>query len=613
VFCAPGRTVDAPRAARVQAQSLGRGILCLLLWLACAHSLAAQEVQDPRAQEEQAELQRRQYDAETPKTIVELQPFRRTEAVNIGGGAGASGRASLVDLNPAIGAWYLLQLRLPGETTERSYHLQTSAPGERLSLDGEFPDGIRVIDGDRERTCALWSGSAATPILKAAAIPTPYVPLCDGRVYLRNPTRGHKTLLESVTDFLRDNVWGGEEMLKFVRDSVLRDRQLETEPLFGSGSDSGSAVPQAATAPIPAAIDATAMDHVMSRGELGLDLDVPPAELLAVGQWYPLRREPGMFASVIEPRVVDGAILRSHPDVVKPLENVEAKAVVYLIAFDLAKFDFGFALGTDHPRVGWSERTLPQARDDRLPGPDGIDTLKPLVPTGMVPPPLVPRVAATFTGGFKRAHSAFRSGELAQRNHGSHYGFVEEGVIASKLQPGLATLYVMADGRLEMKTWTEVDNNHLSDVRYARQNGVPLVDYDESRQISVPGALVARWGAGNWSGTAEGQLRAQRGGACLQETAAGRFLIYAYFSGATPSAMARVFQAYRCRYAMQMDMNALEHTYLAVYSSINGQRVVEHLVGGMSVLDDQKGDAVVPRFVGYADNRDFFYVIRRVP
>jgi hypothetical protein len=138
-----------------------------------------------------------------------------------------------------------------------------------------------------------------------------------------------------------------------------------------------------------------------------------------------------------------------------------------------------------------------------------------------------------------------------------------------------------------------------------------LIDFDEERQISAPGALVGRWGAGNWSGSQDNQLRTQRAGACLQQTATGRFLIYGYFSGATPSAMARVFQAYRCRYAMQMDMNALEHTYLAVYSSINGQRVVEHLVEGMSVLDDQKGDAVVPRFVGYADNRDFFYVMRR--
>jgi hypothetical protein len=32
----------------------------------------------------------------------------------------------------------------------------------------------------------------------------------------------------------------------------------------------------------------------------------------------------------------------------------------------------------------------------------------------------------------------------------------------------------------------------------------------------------------------------------------------------------------------------------------------------MSVLDKSAGDEVIPRFLGYPDNRDFFYVMRRV-
>ncbi len=609
----PDRAAGALPASASPRRSARRRRLGLLCLIVLAPILLARVVAPAFAQDDAREVQRRQYDADVPKTIIELQPFRRTETTDIAGAGDASGQAALVNLNPAVGSWYLLQLRMPGEATARSYHLQTSKSGERLSLDSGFPDGILVSEGDRTQKCALWTGGLAAPLAQAAAVAAPYVPLCGGRVYLRNPTRGHKTLLESVTDFLRDNVWGGEEVLKFVRDSVLSDRQLQTGTLASSGGPAGSTASPAATTPTPAAIDAASATAVMPRGELGLELDVPAAELLAVGRWYPLRDEPGMFASVVEPRVIDKGILQADRDVVNALGDVEANAVVYLIAFDLSKFDLGFALGTDHPRVGWSDRTLPRERDDRLPGPDGIDTLKPLVATGMVAPPAIPRVAATFTGGFKRQHSAFKWGELATRNHGSHYGFIEEGVVASKLQPGLATLYVTADGGLDMKTWTEADNDKLPSVRSARQNGVPLIDFDETTRASVPGALVARWGPGNWSGTAEGQLRAQRGGACLQETAAGRFLIYAYFSGATPSAMARVFQAYRCRYAMQMDMNALEHTYLAVYRSVGGQRVVEHLVKGMSVLDEVKGDLVVPRFLGYADNRDFFYVLRRAP
>ena len=75
--------------------------------------------------------------------------------------------------------------------------------------------------------------------------------------------------------------------------------------------------------------------------------------------------------------------------------------------------------------------------------------------------------------------------------------------------------------------------------------------------------------------------------------------------------MARVFQAYGCRYAMQLDMNALEHTYLAVYQREGSRLLVQHLIQGMSVLDKSEGGNYVPRFLGYADNRDFFYVMKR--
>jgi len=83
------------------------------------------------------------------------------------------------------------------------------------------------------------------------------------------------------------------------------------------------------------------------------------------------------------------------------------------------------------------------------------------------------------------------------------------------------------------------------------------------------------------------------------------------FSAATPSAMARVFQAYQCRYAMLLDMNALEHTYLALHQRIGSRIILQHLIKGMSQLDRSSNGAIVPRFVGYPDNRDFFSVMER--
>jgi hypothetical protein len=151
----------------------------------------------------------------------------------------------------------------------------------------------------------------------------------------------------------------------------------------------------------------------------------------------------------------------------------------------------------------------------------------------------------------------------------------------------------------------------LCRIRHARQNGVALVEYDSATKASRPGPLVGSWGAGNWSGSADEKLRTVRGGLCLQEGEGRRFLTYSFFSSATPSAMARVFQAYGCRYAMLLDMNALEHTYLALYRLDGARLVTEHLVDGMDVLDQSGPGGYLPRFVGFPDNRDFFYVLRR--
>ena len=170
-------------------------------------------------------------------------------------------------------------------------------------------------------------------------------------------------------------------------------------------------------------------------------------------------------------------------------------------------------------------------------------------------------------------------------------------------------MYALIDGTVGMKTWTEADNALLPRLRDARQIGVALVEQDSAGAPAV-GALVDQWGPGNWSGSAQGQLRALRAGACLLPSS-GRYLVYGYFSAATPPTMARVFQAYGCRYAMHLDMNALEHTYLAIYTRQGQRMAVQHLVKGMSVLDKQSGAELLPRFLGFADNRDFFYLLRR--
>jgi hypothetical protein len=358
-------------------------------------------------------------------------------------------------------------------------------------------------------------------------------------------------------------------------------------------------------------IDSKYADHVLTSANLGIDLEGRETTGMTPGAWYAARGSQGVYVSILQPNLVDATILQSYRKLVNNLDGVETSSLCYLVAFDLDQFELGYALGTEHPKVGWSDHMPQQMRNPALPGPDGIGTISPLIATGLVGPEEARNTIATFTGGFKRTHGAFKYGDLALRNHGSHYGFIENGVVFSKLEPGLATAFVLDDGSFEMKTWAEADNKLLARIRHARQNGVPLIEFDFGSQSPVPGALVRLWGPGNWSGSEDMKLRTMRAGAALQRNHGKRFLIYAVFSDATPSAMARIFQAYRCDYGMLLDMNALEHTYLALYRRSGSQIFVDHLVKGMGELEKSASGELIPRFLGYADNRDFFYVMRR--
>jgi hypothetical protein len=422
--------------------------------------------------------------------------------------------------------------------------------------------------------------------------------------------KGHRTTLESATDFLRDKIWGGEKLVVFVRDVFFKDAYLDKAVTTPATKDLYDK--KIANRPGPALLDPEFADRAVVPAKLGIHTRQSAKHGIALGRWYAAQDNPGVYISALQPNAIAPQILQHHTTVAKRLDKVEATALVYLVAFDLGQFDLGFALGTEHPRVGWSDRVRHHKELNKaLPGPDGIGNLAPLVTTGIINPQHVPTTVATFTAGFKRTHGAFRYGDLALNNHGSHYGFIEHGVVFSKLQPGLATILVRDDGSVHMKTWTESDNQYLAKIQHARQNGVAIVEFDSETQKPVPGPLVSQWGGGNWSGSADKKLRTLRAGICMQESRAGRFLIYGYFSSAAPSAMARGFQAYGCRYAMHLDMNALEHTYLAVYRRQGEKVAIEHLIQGMNVLDKSEGAQYIPRFVGYADNRDFFYVMRR--
>ncbi|RYZ68562.1 MAG: hypothetical protein EOP09_09335 [Proteobacteria bacterium] len=461
-------------------------------------------------------------------------------------------------------------------------------------------------NGEKQQ-CDLWGNSGKSAIYAARAANSPYAKLCGSELYLRNKIDGYKTTKEWVVEFLRSNVAGGETITTLVKETVYKDSFL----IKSEGAGSGGEIIDLPDGPEVAKLNPKLRGEPITAKEMGISVEGGRADSMDAGRWYRSDKQSGVFVSAIEPRAIDEGILKSHLSYVKGLDNVEMGAAAYLIAFDVGSFDLSFAMGTDHPAVGWSDRTLPEVRDSSLKGPDGFSTIAPITPTGLIPPYVADRVTGIFTGGFKRDHGAFHWGDLARQNRGSHYGFVENGVVLSELQPDLATLVVYKDGLVDFKTWKEADRETISRVRFARQNGVPIIDFDPVEKKGVPGRYVSNWTLGNWSGSQDRKFRSLRAGLCMAQRGSRKFLIYGYFSSMTPTGMARVFEAYNCSYAMHLDMNALEHTYMALYPpKTSGDRVPQHLVRGMKVLDERfKGN--VPRYMGYPDNRDFFYFSRK--
>jgi hypothetical protein len=546
--------------------------------------------------------QREAYDAVRAKTVLDLQLFRTTQTAL----DSETGRhLTWISTNPAVGAWYVLEVRTEPDGQAASFHIENPDPAKQTVRfdDGSTP-ALEIASQKGSERCIPWANDGAS-LSAARQSGLAYASLCEGRLFLRNHVTGARTNIETTTDFLRDNVWGGESIVRFVRDTFFKDSKLENSETVGSGGANG-----AADGPPPMKGKVSAREQRVISTLLSLGIGGTDPGKMTIGQWYPIVGLDGVFVSAFEPRAISDEILKSPG--ANRLDSVEAEATGYMTAFDMNMFDIGYAVGTDHPALGWSSRPPASVRPRGLPGPDGIDSAKPLVTLGMLNPVIASNAVATFTAGFKRQHGAFKFGDMATFNLGHHYGFIEKGVILSKLQPGLSTLYGLIDGRIGMKTWTEEDNALLPLIRFARQNGVPLVETDATTGQAKPGDRVTLWGAGNWSGSAEAELRTLRAGACMVSNEGREFLLYGYFSTATPSAMARAFMAYGCSYAMLLDMNALEHTYLALYVPRNGQVHVQHLLPGMALIEKKAPDGtIIPRFIGFADNRDLFYLTRK--
>ncbi len=537
------------------------------------------------------------------KALFQLQPYKQETTATYQDGFFRS--SSLLNLNTNINSWYLLDL-IDKDGVETTYNILPVSDDLKLSLDPvtpklviwEYPNNIYRCDIHNEIAKVVAAGRHTK---------FSHLSVCNDQLLIVIKQDGSRSMIERGAEILR---WLGgdaaESVINAAKYSIFNDKYLIRERTGESAeswqeTDNSNGLPRAS-------IEARYKHTTIPTHHLGLVTEKAEKSLLA-GKWYPLRNYPDVYTSLIMPGMVSWEIQHSHRDRVNPLGSEEKGAVVYLMAFSLSKYTLGWGHGTDHPGVGWSPRAIHITKDNPY-GPDGFNRMDPLIPLGNVPPFHWAETIGTISGGFQNRHSAFRYGELSKTNKAHQYGFMENGVMLASPNEGLATIIIYKDGRVELKRWTAQDREKLPSIRHLRQNGVPLIHRDEEGH-GIPGKYVKFWSQGNWSGTADKQLMAPRGAACLIETPQDNYMVYAYFSGATPSAMARVFQAYGCSFALQLDMNSPGQAYASLFrpKGDGSSFDIELLVTNMHMY--MGGHKTSPRYFIKPDYKDFFYIMQR--
>ncbi len=561
---------------------------------------------------------------EKADNVVDFQPYRvRTSITNSNGD-----EIGLTNLNPLAGVWYVLDMKIGGQTTNA--HLEAAAlrgqPAERPKL-ALYRDGLEVTQpGQPAKQYPLWpaSGSAAAELaslapneLNPAPQPVqafldddktsaPYYPICDGLVLVRKQRGGSMSRLEYATDLLRTSKMGSW-FVEAAKPYLIAPPELGEEHREAT---SGNEQPVETAPPRSADVAIKKQDLNCKSPKLGIKTDAPEDKYY-YGKWYQATGNPHVFAGMMKPTAAPEEMLASYSDRVGPIgmhdrANKEADALVYLVAFDLEHFRFGYSLGADQPKVEWSTRAAKTPGG----GPDGFGNVKPLSTVGALPPYYLPYVAATFVGGFKREHGAFRANDFAKGKNGNHFGFEEAGVVCSALQPGLATVAITRDGDIDLLTWPEKADELSNRYLWIRQNCAPIIEGIDDQGASIPGRFVNNWRGGEWSGDQNGNVVTLRSGVAIQEYQGRRFLIFTYFTGASPNAMARVFQAYHCRFAMLLDMNTPNYCYFSLYRRDPQGLIAEAEYLHKDMASGNGKDGCL-KFLQKNDTRDFFYVLNR--
>lgn len=281
-------------------------------------------------------------------------------------------KLQLTNLNPAVGSWFILNVEYGKLKT--SLHLELQFPEtDKLSLATTGLQITRQIQGGMTvEKCDPINDAFFSMINADQKENRSYSEFCADRIVVRHQINGRQTAKEFVTGFLRDKVWGGEKITSIVKEAFFQDKYaISSKP---EASVSATTPPptqleklMSQDQPLPAMIGEKYQGQTLTVKDLGISIEDSPDKLIA-GRWYAVDGQPNMYLSVVEPGMVDKTILNSHKKIVGNLDKVESNAISLLFAFRRDKFDTSFMVGTDHPRVDWSERALESSVDKTLAG-----------------------------------------------------------------------------------------------------------------------------------------------------------------------------------------------------------------------------------------------------
>lgn len=488
---------------------------------------------------------------------------------------------SLTSLNKHINKWFILSIH--GKDSI-NLHVHNRYPETPVSLTN---NGLSFFKEDQEFTaheCRLWNKKSLKKLkrqLKSFA--ETYLPLCEGRIYVRmkRPANTQLSLTESATNLLRKTEFG-ENFINTFKPYIVS--MMSESPSYGEKIANVAPSHQGKLLDAPLKAKMQVNDDMKYDDEhfIGIKLESNP-KAIEYGNWYETKMHAGIFVGLFKPALI-------HPDVLK-VDEQKANAItaeekemrIYMTAYDLDMYAPEYTIGTQEPKI-----TKPELKGK-------------VVPIGSIPPYELSQSVGVFIGGFKTRHNTINHGP----NKGKTYGFIEKGVELAKMSPGLATAYLKNDGSFHVDKWPEntaMERELSREVIAARQNGVMLID-----DYKI-GDYVNNWGYGNWSGSAERSLKTMRSGICIQEKDNKRFLLFMAFTAATPSTMAQTMQAFSCKTAMHLDMNAYMYMHSAIYSyEPNKGYEVEYLNQHMKYPKNIKRH----RYIMDNNSRDFFYLKRR--